>query len=36
VNENKPSEVRNLRITGRGGTPDYSYIPVAPTAPTVQ
>ena len=30
VNENKPSEVRNLRITGRGGTPDYSYIPVAP------
>ena len=30
VNENKSSELRNLRITGRGGTPNYSYIPVAP------
>ena len=30
TNEDKSSEVRNLRITGRGGTPNYSYIPVAP------
>mmetsp|Transcript_19205 Transcript_19205/g.31544 ORF Transcript_19205/g.31544 Transcript_19205/m.31544 type:complete len:502 (-) Transcript_19205:99-1604(-) len=30
VNDKNPSELRTFRITGRGGTPNYSYLPVAP------
>ena len=30
LNRKNSSELRNFRITGRGGTPNYSYLPVAP------
>ena len=30
LNDKNSSELRTFRITGRGGTPNYSYLPVAP------